>query len=123
MLGVINFEDDRLFPLQLADPDGLITGYYELHPEHRDRTVYFFLDEVQEVPHWEKFVRRITDQENCRVYLAGSSSKRLSQELATSLRGRTLSFEVFPLSFSEFLAFQQINGDRRTSRGNPLLEP
>ena len=107
----ISFEDDRLFPLQLSDLDGLIAGYYELYPEHRDRTVYFFLDEVQEVPHWEKFVRRITDQENCRVYLTGSSSKLLSQELATSLRGRTVSFEIFPLSFSEFLSFRCIKAN------------
>ena len=117
----INFEDDRLFPLQLSDLDGLIAGYYELYPEHRDRTVYFFLDEVQEVPHWEKFVRRITDQEDCRVYLTGSSSKLLSQELATTLRGRTLSFEVFPLSFSEFLSFQRIKPNLQTSKGKSIV--
>ena len=117
----LNFEDDRLFPLQLSDLDGLISGYYELYPEHRDRTVYFFLDEVQEVPHWEKFVRRITDQENCRVYLTGSSSKLLSQELATSLRGRTISFEVFPLSFPEFLSFKNIKVNEQTSRGKSTL--
>ena len=117
----INFEDDRLFPLQLSDLDGLITGYYEMYPEHRDRTVYFFLDEVQEVPHWEKFVRRITDQEDCRVYLTGSSSKLLSQELATTLRGRTISFEIFPLSFSEFLSFQNIDVNLYSSRGKTTL--
>ena len=117
----LNFEDDRLFPLQLSDLDGLVTGYYEQYPEHRDRTVYFFLDEVQEVPHWEKFVRRITDQENCRVYLTGSSSKLLSQELATSLRGRTISYEVFPLSFSEFLSFQHIEVNPQTSKGKSIL--
>ena len=117
----INFEDDRLFPLQLSDLDGLITGYYEMYPEYRDRTVYFFLDEVQEVPHWEKFVRRITDQEDCRVYLTGSSSKLLSQELATTLRGRTISFEIFPLSFSEFLSFQNIDVNLYSSRGKTTL--
>ena len=117
----LNFEDDRLFPLQLSDLDGIVAGYYELYPEHRSNTVYFFLDEVQDVPHWEKFIRRLTDQENCRVYITGSSSKLLSQEIATSLRGRTISFEVFPLSYPEFLAFHEIHANSRTSQGQAVL--
>jgi uncharacterized protein len=104
----INFEDDRLFPLRLADMDALLQAYYELFPSNREQTVWFMLDEVQEVPNWEKFVRRLADTENCRIYLTGSSSKLLSRELATALRGRTLPFEVFPLSFSEFLQFNGI---------------
>lgn len=104
----INFEDDRLFPLQLSDMDALLQAYYEMFPQNRDQTVWFMLDEVQEIPNWEKFVRRLADTENCRIYLTGSSSKLLSRELATALRGRTLPFEVFPLSFGEFLRFNDI---------------
>ena len=81
----------------------------------------FFLDEVQEVENWEKFVRRLIDQENCRVYLTGSSSKLLSQELATTLRGRTLPYEVFPLSFKEFLQFNQVEVNPRSSKGQAFL--
>ena len=116
----INLEDDRLFPLHLEDLDALITGYYEMYPTSKDEKVWFFLDEVQEVDQWEKFIRRLSDQENCRVYITGSSSKLLSRELATSLRGRTLPFEVFPLSFREFMLFNNIDADSYSSKGKSL---
>jgi predicted AAA+ superfamily ATPase len=68
----------------------------------------FFLDEIQEVEHWEKFVRRIYDTVDASIFITGSSSKLLGKEISTSLRGRTLSFEVFPLSFQEFLRFRGV---------------
>jgi predicted AAA+ superfamily ATPase len=113
----LNFEDDRLFPLRLEDMDALVQAYYEMYPENREERVWFFFDEVQEVPKWEKFIRRLLDTENCRIYLTGSSSKLLSRELATSLRGRTLPFEVFPLNFNEFLDFNRISINPETSKG------
>jgi uncharacterized protein len=115
----INFEDDRLFPLKLEDMDELLQAYYEMYPLNRTETVWFFFDEVQEVPNWEKFVRRVFDTENCRIYITGSSSKLLSRELATTLRGRTLPIEVFPLSFTEFIKFNQIEAPNpNSSDGN-----
>ncbi len=117
----LNFEDDRLFPLQLEDMDALVQAYFEMYPENREERVWFFFDEVQEVPNWEKFVRRLFDTENCRIYLTGSSSKLLSRELATSLRGRTLPFEIFPLSFSEFLSFNQVSINPETSKGQATV--
>lgn len=105
----INFEDDRLFPIKLADLNLLIEAYYELFPLNREKTVYFFFDEIQNVPNWEKFVRRIYDTLNCKIYITGSSSKFLSKEIATSLRGRTISYEVFPFSFYEFLEYKKID--------------
>ena len=117
----INFEDDRLFPLQLSDMDDLLQAYYEQFPENKDRCVWFFFDEIQEVPNWEKFVRRVFDQENCRIYLTGSSSKLLSRELSTALRGRSIPFEIFPLSFQEFLDFHQVEVNQYSSKGQALL--
>ncbi|MGD8778213.1 MAG: ATP-binding protein [Ignavibacteria bacterium] len=105
----INFEDDRLFPIKLEYLNVLIEAYYELFPLNREKTVYFFFDEIQNVPNWEKFVRRIYDTLNCKIYLTGSSSKFLSKEIATSLRGRTISYEVFPFSFYEFLEYRKID--------------
>jgi len=118
----INFEDDRFFPAQLSDMDVLLEAYYSLYPENKDQTVYFFFDEIQEVANWEKFVRRLWDQENCRIYLTGSSSKLLSREIATALRGRTLSYEIFPLSFGEFLAFTKTDYDMHSSKGRAILQ-
>ena len=96
-----NFEDDRLQP---AGPDllaGLLETFYRFNPAARRRTAYLFLDEIQMVPGWPRFVRRVLDTENVRVYLTGSSAKLLHAEVATELRGRGLAVEVFPFSFSE----------------------
>lgn len=57
------------------------------------------------MPRWETFVRRLHDIENMSIFVTGSSSQLPTQELATGLRGRSLSYEVFPLSFAEFLSF------------------
>jgi len=108
LLVYINFDDDRLFPLEIKSLNDFIEAYYELYPDNRNEKVHFFLDEIQNITNWELFVRRIYDKENCDVYLTGSSSKLLSREIATSLRGRTLVFELFPLSFNEFLNWKSI---------------
>ncbi len=117
----VNFEDDRLFPLRLEDMDSLLQAFFELYPENKDRRIWFFFDEVQEVEYWEKFVRRVWDTENCRIYLTGSSSKLLSREISTTLRGRTLPFEIFPLNFSEFLNFNDIEVHQETPKGQATI--
>jgi len=117
----INFEDDRLFPLELKDMDSMLQAYYEMYPTNKDKKVWFFFDEVQEVQNWEKFVRRVWDTENCRIYVTGSSSKLLSRELSTTLRGRTLPYEVFPLNFKEFLSFNKIEINPDTSKGKATI--
>jgi uncharacterized protein len=102
----INFEDDRLFPLTLTDLNDLTEAYFELFPENKKKKIYLFFDEIQNIEHWEKFVRRIYDKENARIFLTGSSSTLLSREIATALRGRTLGYPMLPLSFSEYLRFR-----------------
>lgn len=99
----INMEDDRLFPFDYSQFDSILQAFYELFPENKQRLCYFFFDEIQEIPHWEKFIRRVHDTERAQIVLTGSSSTLLSKELATALRGRTITHEVFPFSFSEYL--------------------
>lgn len=118
----INFEDDRLFPLELKDLTNLLDAYYELYPDKKNEKVYFFFDEIQNVQNWEKFIRRLYDTENCAIFITGSSAKLLSKEIATALRGRTLSYEVFPLSFSEFLRFKEIKPDIHSSRSQAKIK-
>lgn len=108
----INFEDDRLLPLAIKDLDDLVEAYFELYPENKTRKIYCFFDEIQNIDNWELFVRRIYDKEKVKIFLTGSSSKLLSQEIATSLRGRTLNYQMFPLSFKEFLRFKDIEPDK-----------
>jgi len=71
--------------------------------------MFLFFDEVQNVDGWEKFVRRILERRDVRVFITGSSSKLLSKEIAATLRGRSLSFHLLPLSFQEFLSFKNVN--------------
>lgn len=112
----INFEDDRLFPLRLNDLNTLIEAYYELYPDNREKKVFFLFDEVQVVENWELFIRRTHDSVNCLVYISGSSSKLLSREISTSLRGRSISFEVFPFSFQEYLMIKKIKPNIYSSK-------
>jgi len=99
-----NFEDDRLGVMALADLDTIKTVFEEMF----DSQPVFFFDEIQVVEGWEKFARRLADQKY-RVYVTGSNAKMLSSEIATTLGGRFLVKEVFPLSFAEYLSFVGID--------------
>lgn len=104
----LNFEDDRLQPLRAEDLDLVLRCHRELFPETIGQRCYLFLDEVQNVPGWERWVRRLHDTEKVEIFVTGSSSHLLTRDLATALRGRSLTLEVFPLSFAEMLAFRGI---------------
>ena len=112
----INFEDDRLYPIELKDLDSLIEAYFEMYPDKRNEKVYFFFDEVQNIQNWELFIRRIYDTLNVQIFITGSSSKLLSSELATSLRGRTITYEIFPFSFKEYLSYKNIEVNLNSSK-------
>lgn len=100
----INFEDERLS--LSGDNDVILDAYREMYPDRNLKEVYFFFDEIQELPGWEKFVRRLVDTVSSRIFFTGSNARLLSREIATSLRGRSLSFEILPLSFREYLLFK-----------------
>ncbi len=99
----INLESDLLIGCTVEDLGNMLNIFYEIYPENKKRKVYLFLDEVQNVPNWERFVRGIMDGEEIQVFVSGSSSKLLSMEIATSLRGRTLPYYIYPFNFKEFL--------------------
>ncbi|MCK5717786.1 MAG: ATP-binding protein [Thiomargarita sp.] len=104
----LNFEDDRLLGFTVHDFQIILDVYYAKYPEFRDTTCHFFFDEIQCIEQWEKFIRRLLDTENVQIYLTGSSSKLLSVEIASTLRGRSLTTEIFPFSFQEFLKYHGI---------------
>lgn len=83
--------------------------------------MYFFFDEVQNIPNWESFIDRLMRSEKCEVYLTGSSARMLSQEIATEMRGRALSWEVFPFSFREFLDLKKVSRKKALSSKERLL--
>ncbi len=104
----INFENIRLLDFTRKDFSSITDVYYGMFPEHKNHLCYFVFDEIQRIDHWESFVRGLLDEENVRVVLTGSSSKLLSTEIATSLRGRALTTEIFPFSFAEFMRFHGV---------------
>ena len=109
----LNFEDDRLAGMEAADFSFLLEDYFRLHPEFRDqRQVTLLLDEVQLIPGWERFARRVLDSEKVRLFLSGSSASMLSREVATSMRGRAMEVTVFPFSFREALAHRGLLPDK-----------
>jgi predicted AAA+ superfamily ATPase len=101
-----NFEDDRLLNIQVSDLNTILTSYQEMF----DYKPFIFLDEIQIIDGWEKFARRLADQ-NYHVYITGSNAKMLSSEIATTLGGRFQIKEVFPLSFREMLRSKGIDVD------------
>ncbi len=107
----VNFESYNLIGAKLSDAKRLVDVYFEIYPENRNRKVWFFLDEIQNLEGWETFVRSLIDKGGISIYISGSSSKLLSREIATQLRGRTISYEIYPLSFNEFLDFKEIRFD------------
>lgn len=106
----INFEDERLYPLKGDELTLLWEVYLELFSVELHQKIYLFIDEIQNVKNWSKWARRITEQNrNLKLIITGSSSKLLSREMATELRGRTLNFLVYPLSFREYLKAKGID--------------
>ena len=102
----VNFENEYLTGMKATDLDDLISVFFELSHPSEDYPVYLFLDEIQVVEDWSKWLNRIYESKKYRIIISGSSSKLLSRELATQLRGRTLDFTVLPLSFHEFLSIR-----------------
>ncbi|MBW6462068.1 MAG: ATP-binding protein [DPANN group archaeon] len=106
----INFEDERI-PEKTEFLTQLIPTISELF---KGELKFLFLDEIQNIPNWSKWLRRAYDNENIRFFVSGSSSKMSSKEIPTELRGRFLEVKMFPLSFKEFLRFKGIEFDLET---------
>ncbi len=107
----INFEDDRLLPLDEQKLAQLVDAFYSLYPENHERRCYLFFDEIQTVANWPIVIRRLHDTKNIEIFLTGSSAKLLSKEIATNLRGRSLAIEIWPYSFHEFMRAKKVEID------------
>lgn len=99
----INFEDERLVGFSTADFNDIVAVQSEMSnlPGH------FFLDEIQNIPGWEKFARRMADSKE-HVCITGSNAKMLSREIETTLGGRYLTKQIRPYCFSEYLTARNI---------------
>ena len=118
----LNFFDDRLRPLAKLGPGPALEAYFALFPEKKgSEKIYCFFDEIQAIPNWEPFIDRLLRTEDCEAWLTGSSAKMLSKEIATQMRGRALSWELFPFSFQEFLDSRGLKSEGTLSTKERLL--
>ncbi|MFW5846990.1 MAG: ATP-binding protein [Nanoarchaeota archaeon] len=97
-----NFEDERI-PMKTEFLSEVLPTTKEIFDKDLK---YLFLDEVHNLPNWSKWLRRIYDNYNMKIFVSGSSSKMSEKEIPTELRGRFLEIKIFPLSFREFLSFK-----------------
>src|SRR3989344_9317270 len=111
----INFEDNKLIGADSDDLEKLLEAYFELYNVNKDKKIYLFLDEIQTVKNWDSWIRKIYDiNKKIKIVLTGSSSKLLSKEISTVLRGRVLNKEIFPLSFKEIVLWKGLKYNLKT---------
>jgi len=117
---IVNFEDPRFVELNTKILQQVYDVYLEfLNPQEKS---YLFLDEIQEVKDWEKWVRTIHELDKAKIIISGSNAKLLSRELSTLLTGRHLDLVIFPLSFKEFLKFRNVDLSERFAITNKEIE-
>ncbi len=102
-----NFEDERLEGLSAAKLSLITDAHARMHPKAAAKHTTWFFDEIQLIPGWESFTRRLMDEGKCSIFISGSSAKMLSREIATSMRGRGWEIVIYPFSFAEFLTHHE----------------
>ncbi len=108
------FDDERLINFQVEDFATLMLAFAKISPA---RTI--FLDEIQNVAGWERFARRLYE-EGYKIFITGSNAKLLGSELATHLTGRYFKIDLYPFSFREFLAFNKVSPEDKTTAGEAM---
>jgi len=108
----LNFEDERFVEFTYEDFDALYESYLELNNPEGKR--YLFFDEIQNIIYWEKWINRIYEFEEVKIFITGSNATLLSGEIATAITGRNIPVSLFPFSFKELLIMNGIPIDPKT---------
>ncbi|MEK6846215.1 MAG: ATP-binding protein, partial [Nanoarchaeota archaeon] len=112
--GYVNFDDDRLLEVK---PNDILVAWYQIYGK---KLPILFLDEIQNLEHWELFVNRL-HRAGFQIFLTGSNAKLLAREMATHLTGRHRTLELFPFSFNEYLKAHQFTEDLGTTQGRSMV--
>ena len=115
----LNFDDERLITFKVDDFQKL----NEVFMEDFGVQKHYYLDEIQNIDGWERFVSRLYRQ-GCKVFVTGSNAKLLSREMGTFLTGRHVTKELYPFSFKEYLEYNNTKIDKstfHTTTGKSLL--
>ena len=106
----VNFEEPKFMNfLEIDLLDKIYETYLFYLKPNENKKIFLFLDEIQNIVGFEKWINKMKQNKNIEIFITGSSSKLLSNEFSTILSGRFLQIEVFPLSFVEFLSFKKID--------------
>ena len=105
----LNFEDERLVDFDKDDFTKVLEVYYEINSPDKNRKIFLFLDEIQNVIYWEKWVNRLYEENKFKLFITGSNASLLSSELSTALTGRNIAITLYPLSFYEFFVYFKNN--------------
>lgn len=111
----VNFDDERMRDIQASDLDRLLEALYMTYGEFK----YLFLDEIQNIDGWPLFVNRLLRQK-IHLFITGSNSKLLSNELSTHLTGRNNKVELYPFSFSEYCDMKKIDAISLSTKANGI---
>lgn len=105
----LNFEDERFVPFTVQDFEPLYETFLEL--ENPQGRTYLFLDEIQNISGWEKWLNRLYEFENVKIFVTGSNASLLSSEISTALTGRNRQIVTWPFSLREFLSMKGVSID------------
>ncbi|MCD6407749.1 ATP-binding protein [bacterium] len=104
----LNFEDERLLPLEGKEMQMLISVIKENFKIDKNKPLWLLLDEIQVVPEWWSYVRGIIDRKEARIVVTGSSAGLTLEKISSKLAGRVLIKSLYPLGFREFLEFKGV---------------
>jgi predicted AAA+ superfamily ATPase len=115
-----NFEDERI-QLETTQLDLILQSWQELNPGLKLEDAWFFFDEVQAAPGWERFLNRINETYSKHIFFTGSNSTVLHTEIKSVLRGRSIAIELLPLTFKEYCDFSGIKPSYQGSGKNKII--
>ncbi len=101
----INFEDERLANIEADELAGIIDNYFRLFLPDFNKKMVLLFDEIQHVPEWHRWINRLFEEKRFKIFITGSNASLLKQEIGRMLTGRSVSIEIFPLSFREYLYY------------------
>lgn len=113
-----NIKSNQIININLENPEYQFEDYMALYnfvnkKIKDDKKYYVFLDEIQNVPEFQKAVDGLYIKKNVDLYITGSNAYLLSGELATLLSGRYVEIKMLPLSFKEYIsAFENRNDSK-----------
>jgi predicted AAA+ superfamily ATPase len=118
---VINFSDDRLAGSTTKDLNQILKVYLSNQKGQTREKYFVFFDEIQNVENWSLFVNRLIETKHAQVFMTGSSAKLLSKEISTELRGRVISYEMFPFGFHEMMKVKTLDKQSSTNAQGQLI--